>query len=130
MTASSPKPNRFGHDVTPDRNSDQVYLLHMLDCIEHIFEYTERSEAHFRANRMVRDAVVRNLQIMAESSQRLSDEVKGIAPNVPWREISGFRNVLAHDYLGLDIDVIWEVIADRLEPLRVELVRLIRASNG
>jgi len=49
---------------------------------------------------------VRNLQVMAESSQRLSAAAKANASDIPWRSISGFRNLVVHDYLGLDLDVI------------------------
>lgn len=80
---------------------NSVYIEHMQDCILRINEYIESKE-HFYQSRLVQDAVVRNLQIMSESSQRLSDEIKAQYPAIPWREISGFRNILVHDYLGLD----------------------------
>ena len=66
----------------------------------------------------LQDAVVRNLQIMAESSQRLSDEEKSKHPAIPWRDIAGFRNILVHDYLGLDLDIIWSVVEQDLPSLR------------
>ncbi len=70
---------------------------------------------------LVQDAVVRNLQTMAESSQRLSDEIKDTQPQIDWRAIAGFRNVLAHDYLGLDLETIWLVIENEFSPLREAL---------
>ncbi len=69
----------------------------------------------------MQDAVVRNLQTMAESSQRLSDEIKDTQPQIDWRAIAGFRNVLAHDYLGLDLETIWLVIENEFSPLREAL---------
>ncbi len=74
----------------------------MLDCIYHIEEYTENGREHFLNSKLAQDAVVRNLQTLAESSQRLSMECKEAFPLITWREISGFRNILAHDYLGID----------------------------
>ena len=68
--------------------------------------------------------MIRNLQTLSESSQRLSEEARCCEPGVPWRAISGFRNILVHDYLGLDVDVVWHVLAVDLPPLGVALMRL------
>ncbi len=100
-----------------------VYILHMLECIQTINEYVDDRE-QFYSTRIVQDAVIRNLQIMSESSQRLSQIVKDSYPAVPWREISGFRNILVHDYLGLDLDVIWSVIEQELPDLESTLTSI------
>jgi uncharacterized protein with HEPN domain len=63
----------------------------------------------FRASRTAQDAVVRNLQVLAESTQRLSDELKTRWSQIEWARIAAFRNVLVHDYLGLDMERIWVV---------------------
>jgi uncharacterized protein with HEPN domain len=109
---------------------DRVYVAHMLDCIERIFEYCENDERKFRSSRLVQDAVIRNLQTMAESAQRLSDSSKALAPELPWRALSGFRNVVVHDYLGLDLDSIWLVVANNLAPLRTGLERISQGVSG
>jgi len=88
----------------------------MLDSILRIDEYIESKELFYESH-LVQDAVVRNLQVMAESSQRLSEKVKNKYPEIPWNDISGFRNVLVHDYLGVDLDVIWSVIEQELPKL-------------
>lgn len=64
---------------------------------------------------------MRNLQTMAESTQRLSDEIKATQPNISWEEISGFRNVLVHDYLGIDLEVIWGIMQREVPELRLLL---------
>ena len=61
---------------------------------------------------------------MAESSQRISDAIQAQEPNIAWRAIAGFRNILVHDYLGIDAEVIWRVVADELPKLRDALTRL------
>jgi uncharacterized protein with HEPN domain len=86
-----------------------VYIEHMLDCIERIHEYAA-VKADFCESRLIQDAVTRNFQVMAESSQRLSDDIKAEYDEIAWRKISGFRNILEHDYLGLDLHVIWSVV--------------------
>lgn len=67
---------------------------------------------------LVQDAVVRNLQILSKSSQRLSEEAKNTQAGVDWRAIAGFRNVLVNDYLGIDLETIWLVIEQDLPWLR------------
>ncbi len=157
---------------------DMVYLAHMLECIGRVQTYCADGEAAFRSSRLIQDAVVRNLQTMAESrslpdlgsagcksaaavhfspascpiaglwggesgknwprwgrfslsasqarqapGQRLSATTKALAPTVPWRAISGFRNIIVHDYLGLDVDLIWRVVADDLPVLNQGLLQ-------
>jgi uncharacterized protein with HEPN domain len=68
---------------------------------------------------MMYDAVVRNLQILAESTQKISSEIKAKYQQVPWRDISGFRNILVHDYLeGIDENAVWNVIILDLPKLK------------
>jgi len=72
-----------------------VYIEHMLSCIEKINSYTEGSREKFLDSPLVQDAVIRNLQVLAESSQRISDDLKQLHDDIAWRDISGFRNILA-----------------------------------
>lgn len=105
-------------------DSDRVLIAHMRECIERISEYTAGDRALFDASRLVQDAVIRNLQTLAESSQRLSDGIKTTEPQVPWRELSGFRNVIVHGYLGVDLTAIWLVVEKDLPPLAAALDRM------
>ena len=94
-----------------------MLLAHVLDCMVRILEYTNGERARFDASRMVQDAVIRNLQTVAESSQRLSSEIKGTEPKIPWRELAGFRNVIVHGYLGVDLGAVWLVVEQDLPAL-------------
>lgn len=94
-----------------------MLLEHMSDCLGRILEYTNGERARFEASRLVQDAVIRNLQTLAESSQRLSSEIKGTQPQIPWRELSGFRNVIVHGYLGVDLGAVWLVVEQDLPAL-------------
>jgi len=80
----------------------------------------------FLASHTLQDAVIRNLQTMAESTQRLTDDLKATRPEIEWHRIAAFRNVLVHDYLGIDVERIWE-ITQRDVP---ELNRAISAILG
>lgn len=110
--------------MTPGPDSDRVLLAHMRECIKHILEYTESDKSRFETSRLVQDAVIRNLQTLTESSQRLSDGIKTTEPQVPWRELSGFRNVIVHGYLGIDLAAVWLVIEQDLPPLADALDRM------
>ncbi len=94
-----------------------MLLAHMRDCLARIAEYTNAERSRFDTSRLVQDAVIRNLQTLAESSQRLSSEIKGTEPQIPWRDLAGFRNVIVHGYLGIDLGAVWLVVEQDLPAL-------------
>jgi len=106
--------------------SDLIYLNHILECIDWISKFTEQGKDAFFADRKTQSAVLRELQTLAESSQRLSEQVKLAHPEVPWRHIAGLRNVLTHDYLGIRLERIWDIVINDLPPLR-DSIQNIRA---
>ena len=109
---------------TPNHKDNRVYVEHMLTCIEKINLYTEGSKEKFFASPLVQDAVIRNLQVMAESGQRISDDLKRLHDDIAWRDISGFRNILVHDYLGIDCDTIWSVVEQDIPALYQSLKKM------
>jgi uncharacterized protein with HEPN domain len=114
--------------MNPDR--DRVYLQHILQCIEKINEYTRDGKESFINNSLIQDAVLRWLQTMAESTQRLSDELKANASDVDWRALSGFRNILVHDYLnGVDLDRVWNAVTHYLPELESAVQQLSESSD-
>jgi len=83
---------------------DRVYIDHIIECLNWIDDYLSEGKETFFADRKTQSAILRELQTLAESTQRLSKKLKESHPKVPWDEIAGFRNVLAHDYLGINLD--------------------------
>ena len=67
---------------------------------------------------MIQDAVIRNFEIIGEASKKVSDELRKVNHEVPWKEMSGMRDKLIHDYIGVDIDVIWKTIIQDLPGLK------------
>ncbi len=114
--------------MKPDARSDRVLLEHIRECIDRIREYTGFNRDSFYASRLVQDAVVRNLQLLAESTQRLSKAVKESEGNIPWRAISGFRNVLVHGYLEIDLDAVWSVVEHDLPDLAEAIERMAQST--
>lgn len=115
--------------MTPGLEADRVLLAYMGECIERIREYTAGGRTAFEASRLVQDAVIRNPQTLTESSQRLSDDIKATEPQVPWRELAGFRNVIVHGYLGIDLAAVWLVVDQDVPPLAAALARMIERSR-
>ena len=101
-----------------------MLLAHMRDCLDRIAEYAHGDRSRFDASRLVQDAVIRNLQTLAESSQRLSNESKASESQIPWRDLSGFRNVIVHGYLGVDLGAVWLVVEQDLPALSEALSRM------
>ncbi|MGQ0722271.1 MAG: HepT-like ribonuclease domain-containing protein [Candidatus Eiseniibacteriota bacterium] len=85
---------------------DGLYLTHMEECLGRIEEYTAEGRQAFLGSTLIQDAVLRNLQTLAESAKRVGAPLRERHPEVPWRDIAGFRNVVVHDYLGVDLDTI------------------------
>jgi uncharacterized protein with HEPN domain len=94
----------------------QAYALHILDAIAKI----QRIQARGRLvnDEVLYDAALRNLQILSEATQMLPEDKKALFPSIPWREISGFRNILVHNYLGeIDALTVLAVVNTHLQPL-------------
>ena len=115
--------------MRPDTRSDRILLSHIRECLERIEEYTCGQADRFLSSTLVQDAVLRNLQTLAESTQRLSTNIKATEPTIPWRRIAGFRNILAHDYLGLDLEAIRIVIERDLPVLGAAVDRMRQSTK-
>ncbi len=106
---------------------DRLYLIHISECIERIESYVGRSDKQdFMDSTFLQDAVIRNLQVLAESTQRLSDDLKETESGIDWFEIGGIRNVLVHDYLGIDAERVWNILEKDLPALREAVRRMLQ----
>lgn len=104
----------------------RIYLEHILESLSAVTQYVKDGESVFFNDRKTQKAVLRELQELAESTQRLSTGLKKQRPEIPWRDISGFRDVLVHDYLGLNLAHIWSIVENDLQPLRDAVNALLR----
>ena len=107
-----------------------VYLLHILDAIGRIERYVADGEEAFLADEKSQDAVARNLEIIGEATKRLPAKLRAEYPAIPWKEIAGMRDVLIHDYLGIDERVVWRTVAKDLPRLRRAVERMLRRRSG
>jgi uncharacterized protein with HEPN domain len=109
--------------------SDLLYVEHILECIRRIEEYTggqrdSTARDAFRRSSLVQDAVIRNLQVLAESAGRISPEHQALEPEVPWQHVRGFRNIVVHQYLGIDLEFVWSIVVDDLPILKEKAAQL------
>lgn len=100
------------------KKDDLAYIEHILDCIRKINEFSQGlSLKQFKSNELVQDAIIRNIEIIGEASKKISSDTKQAYNNIPWREISGMRDKLIHDYLGVDVSVVWNTIKEDIPTL-------------
>ena len=105
---------------------DKLYLIHIRECILRIEEYLGGGGKEvFIASNMVQDAIIRNLQMLSESAMRLSDEMQASHPEVEWFKIRGFCNVLVHDYLGVDLERVWNILENDLSKLKTAVEKML-----
>ncbi len=105
--------------------SDRAYLQHMLDMIDRIEMATAAGKAAFFESVVHQDAVLRNLHTLTETTQRLSADLKLSHAEIDWAALAAFRNVVVHDYLGIDIELVWAVVTQDVPDLRIKVTKLL-----
>lgn len=101
------------------RRDPEILIQDMLAAIRKISRYIEGlSQEQFRQDEKTSDAVARNLEIRGEATRQLPDDLVVRFPDVPWRQLAGLRNRIVHDYFGLDLEIIWQIVRYDLAELR------------
>jgi uncharacterized protein with HEPN domain len=90
-----------------------------------VFAYTESGRIAFFKSPMIQDAVVRNLEVVGEATKQVPEALRARAPELSWREMAGMRDKLIHDYLGVDLNLVWDVVVSELPATRERVVALI-----
>jgi len=107
---------------------DYHCLEAILEAIEKIFEYTSehRSADELNDDNRNFDATMMNFIVIGEMTGKLSDEFKNNHPQIEWHKIKGFRNILAHNYFGIDAEEVWQIINDILPDLKSQIIKYIQ----
>lgn len=108
----------------------RLYLQDILDSIKKIQQYMGNlTFDEFVSNDMVIDAVVRNFEIMGEAAAHIPDSIRSAYPNIPWKEMRGLRNVVVHEYFGVDLKIIWKTAQESLPELS-EMIKEVLSNLG
>ena len=98
--------------------STRYFLEEIIECIYKVQNYASRGRDSFFENEILQDAIIRRLEIIGEASNRLPKEMLEHYPEIPWRQIIGFRNIAIHEYFRVDLHLIWSLVeSEELEKL-------------
>ncbi len=112
------------------RRNYLLYLEDILASTKKILNYVgDSTYEDILKDEMRIDAVVRNFEIIGEAASKIPDNVKNKYPLIEWRKVSDFRNVLAHEYFGLDYEIMWEIIKDKLPNLQKGIQVILKKEN-
>ncbi|MBP6739709.1 MAG: DUF86 domain-containing protein [Leptospiraceae bacterium] len=104
---------------------DKIRIRHILDAIAEIEEYTQGfTEEKFIEHRLVRNATIRQFEIIGEAANAISIECMNANPEIPWRILVDFRNVLIHQYFGVNFKQVFKVIQEELPELKINLLQI------
>jgi uncharacterized protein with HEPN domain len=106
---------------------DRAYLQHIRDAIDRITNYVAAGEQAFLSDSKTQDAVIRNLEIIGEAVKSLSVDLKNANADIPWKRIAGMRDQLIHGYFGVNIDLVWGVVANEIPALIARVEQLLKS---
>lgn len=103
------------------------FLKDIINSLNKILNYTKNiSYDEFIDSEITKDAVERNFEIIGEAVKNLSEDFRKQYPNIPFKQVAGMRDKLIHDYFGIDYEILWKTIKDKLPQFKLEIEKLIK----
>ena len=105
----------------------KLHLEDILQSIKKIEKYTRGADLHkFQDDELVVDAVVRNLAIIGEAAKHIPPQIKKKLPDIEWKKLSGLRNILIHEYFGVDSQILWDIVANKIPALKEKIQNYLK----
>ena len=103
-----------------------LYLKDMLEAIRKIENYSENITLDTLVeDELVQDAIIRNLEILGEAVKNIPEHVKNENPDIEWKKIAGLRDIITHAYFGIDVEIIWDVVENKIPSLKKSLLEIL-----
>jgi uncharacterized protein with HEPN domain len=109
---------------------DRERLLDILEAIAQIEKYAVRGKATFEQDELIQNWIVRRLQIIGEACRALTPGFRDQHPEVSWADVIGMRNILVHDYFGIDSAIVWSVVEDSLPALKSQVKAMLEEKQN
>ena len=112
------------------KRDDIVYLYHIIESIELIEQFVEGIDiGDFIDNKMIHSAVIRQLEIIGEASKLVSDDLKNKYTAIPWKIMGDMRNILIHEYFGVDLAAVWDTVKNDIPKLKQDVNEIIESEE-
>lgn len=111
--------------MSKEKRDYVLFMVDIVEMVEKIERYTQgKSFEDFSHDEMAIDAVIRNFEIIGEAANNIPKEIQEKYPYVEWKRMIGFRNVLIHDYFGIDIESVWDTVINNIPLLKEQIKKM------
>ena len=105
----------------------KIYLDDILTAIEKIEKYKKRIlDKDFIEEDLIIDAIIRNFEVIGEATKKIPIEIRRRYPKIEWKKISGFRDIFIHEYFGIDLDIVWDVLNNKIPNLKKSIKEILK----